>query len=165
MSERYGRLDDCAEPRSDLAALYRRHAGWLTGRLRRRFGPEAAEDLVQEAYLRVAAAGPAALRHPKAYLLRVAVNLGLDAGRRRARAQAVLLSAACDGVEPPAQMDGLLLREAVLSLPEPLKDVFVLSRFGHLTYEEIAERLGLSVKTVEWRMSRALAHCAARLRP
>ncbi|MNF08639.1 RNA polymerase sigma factor [compost metagenome] len=57
-----------------------------------------------------------------------------------------------------------MARELILGLPEPLRDVFVLSRFGGLTNAQIGEKLGISPKTVEWRMTRALAHCAAQLR-
>ena len=68
------------------------------------------------------------------------------------------------GFETPAQADELLMKQLVLGLPEPLRDVFVLSRFGGLSNSQIGEQLGISPKTVEWRMTKALAHCAAQLR-
>jgi RNA polymerase sigma-70 factor (ECF subfamily) len=55
--------------------------------------------------------------------------------------------------------DELLVKELILSIPEAYRDVFVLSRFQGLTYEEIATRCGLSVKSVEWRLGKAIAHC------
>jgi RNA polymerase sigma-70 factor (ECF subfamily) len=51
-----------------------------------------------------------------------------------------------------------------LRLPENLRDVFVLSRFSGMTNQDIAIHCGVSVKTVEWRMTRALAHIAEGLR-
>lgn len=45
---------------------------------------------------------------------------------------------------------------AINQLPEKCKQIFLLSRYGGLTYQEIAEELDLSVKTVENQMSIAL---------
>lgn len=56
------------------------------------------------------------------------------------------------------------LERIVLDLPEKMRDVFVLSRFRHMSNVEIAAALGISVKTVEWRMGKALALCMSSLR-
>lgn len=64
----------------------------------------------------------------------------------------------------PTQHAAVQIQEIVLALPQPLRDVFVLSRFGGLTNNQIAEQLDISPKTVEWRMTKALAQCAAELR-
>ncbi len=47
--------------------------------------------------------------------------------------------------------------QALAKLPEKQRSVFLMSRMEELTYKEIAERLELSVKAVEKRMSIALA--------
>ena len=41
-------------------------------------------------------------------------------------------------------------------LPEKCRTIFQLSRFGELTYRQVAMQLGLSVKTVETQMGKAL---------
>ena len=48
------------------------------------------------------------------------------------------------------------LREALNELPEQCRTVFQLSRFEDMKYREIAERLGISIKTVENHMGKAL---------
>lgn len=48
------------------------------------------------------------------------------------------------------------LGKALNELPEQCRTVFQLSRFEELRYREIAERLGISVKTVENQMGKAL---------
>lgn len=68
------------------------------------------------------------------------------------------------GIHQAIQADEVFARQIILGLPQPLRDVFVLSRFGGLTNEQIAEQLGIRPKTVEWRMTKALAHCAAQYR-
>jgi RNA polymerase sigma factor (sigma-70 family) len=151
-------------PAADI--LFRGHAAWLRSMLRRRFEPDLAEDLVQDTYLRVIGSGRAAdIRHPRAFLWRVAANLAADMGRRQSRRPSA--EPMRDGVTEPGfpadQAEQLMLKQIILDLPEPLRQVFLLSRVGGLTYESIARHLNISVKTVEWRMSKALARCAERL--
>jgi RNA polymerase sigma-70 factor (ECF subfamily) len=57
------------------------------------------------------------------------------------------------------------VREAVGALPPPCREVFELSRTSGLRYAEIARVLGISVKTVEARMGRALRGLRERLAP
>ncbi|MCI5059392.1 MAG: sigma-70 family RNA polymerase sigma factor, partial [Flavobacteriales bacterium] len=47
-------------------------------------------------------------------------------------------------------------QSVLASLPESQRVVFLLSRSEGLTYKEIAERLDLSIKAIEKRMSQAL---------
>ena len=49
-----------------------------------------------------------------------------------------------------------IVANAIDSLPDQCRLVFKLSRFENLTYAEIAEQLGISVKTVENHMVKAL---------
>lgn len=51
-----------------------------------------------------------------------------------------------------------LLKRALLQLPEKRRKIFELSRFNGLKYNQIAEQLTISVKTVETQMTKALKH-------
>jgi RNA polymerase sigma-70 factor (ECF subfamily) len=117
-----------------LHDLYRTYSSWLTARLRRRFGDET-EDLVQEAWVRVAPYSRKGLiRHPKALLLRIVDNLVIDRARRRGTAP-LTVGDHLDAdllVDPASQIDLVLLKQIVLTMPPRLRDVFVLSRFAHL---------------------------------
>lgn len=168
------RLKELSGPRparrvETLDELYRRYADWLRARLGRRFDPIIAEDLVQDTYIRMTAVDPSEIRHPKALLMRTAVNLGLNQVRRRARRGDIveILSeqdaADIELAQPPAQDATLRLKEIVLGLPPLYRDVFLLRRFEGLTHAQISARLGIAEKTVERRMAKALALCAAQL--
>ncbi|MET3836183.1 RNA polymerase sigma factor (sigma-70 family) [Brevundimonas sp. UYEF29] len=106
------------------------------------------------------------IRHPKALLLKVASNIAITRARLTRRRTELLIEATPGFAHSHAadQAHVLMMQEVVLSLPQPLRDVFVLSRVGGLSNSQIAEQLGLSPKTVEWRMTKALAMCAAQLR-
>lgn len=150
----------------ELEATYRTHGGWLVAFLARRFGPEVAEDLAQETFLRLARA-PIDWRTPKSVLARAALNVAQDHLRRESaqrRPRLVADGGVTEGVALPDQLETLLHRQVVASLPRNLRDVYCLSRFGGMTYDEIATHMGLSVKAVEKRMTKALKLCVARFR-
>ncbi|MCK5701208.1 MAG: sigma-70 family RNA polymerase sigma factor, partial [Cyclobacteriaceae bacterium] len=48
------------------------------------------------------------------------------------------------------------INRALESLPEKCREIFLMNRFDGLKYREIAEKLDISIKTVETQMSRAL---------
>lgn len=48
------------------------------------------------------------------------------------------------------------IEKAINELPDTYRETFMLSRFGDSTNTKIAEKLGISVKTVEYRITQAL---------
>ena len=147
--------------------LYTRYASWLRAALTLRYGAQEADDLLQEVWLRVVPDRVRTeIRHPPSFLHTIAANLRSEGIRSRSRASRWLnhQETLQSGFELDAQTDELHAKQIILGLPQPLRDVFVLSRFGGLTNAQIAEQLGIRPKTVEWRMTKALAHCAAQFR-
>ncbi|MBX9614042.1 MAG: RNA polymerase sigma factor [Caulobacteraceae bacterium] len=165
MSDRSGGVEE-TKGDTGLHDLYRAYSGWLTARLRKRFGDET-EDLAQEAWVRATPySRRGVIRHPKALLMSIVENLAIDRARRRSpqSLSPADWTAPQTSAEPASQADLVLLKQIVFGMPPRLREVFVLSRFVHLEYQEISERLGIPVTTVQWRMIKALEYCAAQLR-
>jgi RNA polymerase sigma-70 factor (ECF subfamily) len=55
------------------------------------------------------------------------------------------------------------LQTAINELPEHCRTIFQMSRFEELRYLDIAQRLGISVKTVENQMGKALKQLRVKL--
>jgi RNA polymerase sigma-70 factor, ECF subfamily len=55
------------------------------------------------------------------------------------------------------------IKSAIDELPEKCREVFLLSRYENLKYQQIADKLQISIKTVEAQMSKALQHMRTRL--
>ena len=128
---------------------------------------DVAEEIVQELFLRVwdHARDGDCQRLTRAYLYAAARNHAVSILRheRVVRAhEATAINEASYGSAPTAQekveSDELALaaRRAIARLPAKCRQVFSLSRDHELTYAEIANVLGISVKTVELHMTRAL---------
>ncbi len=50
----------------------------------------------------------------------------------------------------------LTIQKSIDNLPEQCREVFILSRYYDLTYQQIAEKLSISINTVKTQISRAL---------
>lgn len=148
------------EPIASIELLYRRHQAWLLRAVRRLFGADQAEDLVQEIYVRAASYQGRQIRNPRALLIQIGRRAAIDRSRRAAVRPTLAPALDSDMACPAAQAEALALKQIILKLPRRLREVFVLSRFAGMTYEDIAEHLGISVKTVEGRMTAALKACA-----
>lgn len=147
--------------------LYHRYAARVYAIAWRLMRDEAAAaDLRQEAFFRLwqrrtewDGTGSVA-----AYLIRVARNLAFDGHRRRLVHERWRDEAAHeDSHRAPApdillaQQDvALRVHDAIDALPKRPREVFVLSRDAGLSYREIAELLGISPRTVELHMGKAL---------
>ncbi len=153
----------------DLEVAYRLLSPWLARRLQAGGARHAeVEDIVQESFVRLGRySREERARHPRALLLRIAANLTVDAARRRStrgggrfEPAAILDELDAGELDPGFLVD---LRRAVMDLPRPLRETFLLARFTPMTNAEIARHQGISTKTVEWRISRAVAICLTRL--
>jgi len=148
--------------------LYLRHSPALVRRLTRKTGcTELARDLANETFLRVLGLAPAKFRlidRPQAFLWRVSVNLLNDWGRARSltdRARPLLEAddqGSLDQVAILESRDKLRRLEEVIKRLRPrTREIFLAHRIRGLTYAEIAQETGLTVKGVEKQMSKAIA--------
>jgi RNA polymerase sigma-70 factor (ECF subfamily) len=49
-----------------------------------------------------------------------------------------------------------LYDKAVKELPKEFREAFEMNRFGEMTYNEIATKMGISPKTIAYRISQAI---------
>ncbi len=153
--------------------LFERHYRLAYSVIYRQLGvQDVAEDLVQEAFLRVYRAAPKYEPTAKfsTWFYTVVTNLCLNYKRDRARDKLRLLSGGEDEsstLENLAQADepehdrldnnerAAKVREAIAELPENQRMALILSRYEDKSYEEVAEILGTTVAAVKSLTSRA----------
>ncbi|MEM9678994.1 MAG: RNA polymerase sigma-70 factor [Bacteroidota bacterium] len=95
-------------------------------------------------------------------LHKTAYNIFIDKYRRKQREQTMLdgwmykrLLEIIKTDEDVKKEKTRLVKQAIEKLPPRCKEVFLLSKFEQLKYQEIAERLEISIKTVEAQMGKA----------
>ncbi|EFI62811.1 RNA polymerase, sigma-24 subunit, ECF subfamily protein [Comamonas thiooxydans] len=142
--------------------------GWLRRKLG---GADHAADLAQDTFVRVLAAQAEqralVLREPRAYLTTVARNLLINHVQRLSLEKA-WLDAMAQLPEPlaPSPEQQLLVLEslhqvdAMLNgLPPKVREAFLLSQLDGLSYAQVAERLGVTSRTVKRYMAQAFEQC------
>ena len=162
-------------PSVELERLYDEHAQALYAFLLHltRSEPDT-HDLLQDLFVKLA-------RHPnllndirneRAFLLQMAHHAAIDLSRRRqTRAQhydeleAELATAIAPAADPDEQVFREVLSDALAELPPDQRAVVHLQLWEGLTFEEIAEALGVSPNTAASRYRYGIDKLRERLRP
>ena len=162
-------------PRDLFDAAVAIHRGELLQYLHKRLGDrEVAADLAQETLSRMMKYRDADnIEDYRLMQFRVANNLILEYHRTRKRHHARNHYSLEDtgplrSPEPPVeaiidarQAIDTLLKHTITQLPPKCRLAFMLSRFDGLSYQQIADRMGISVKMVEKHITKALLACRA----
>jgi RNA polymerase sigma factor (sigma-70 family) len=170
--------DKVAAPSTGDELAARFSAPLLSYFLRRVSDRAAAEDLVQDALLRVIrASGSEVIEHPESYVFKVAANLLKDSRRHAVRHPTLayaaeedagdqLEQALVDERSPERVLDGETSLAQVLralgELGELTRNVFILFRLEHMKQKDIAALYGIGQSTVEKHVMRAMLHLARR---
>lgn len=138
----------------------------------------AAEDLFQETFLQIHQSAHTfdVSRRFRPWLFTIAANKGRDFMRKRSRQRAVELSAPIGGPDgnasfvdllevdvpsPDAALDAserdVQVQTALSRLQPALREVLLLAYFQRLSYQQIADDLGIPLGTVKSRMHAAVA--------
>ena len=149
--------------------LYSNHHGWLHSWLRSKLGNAAdAADLAQDTFVRLLQRRESLeLSAPRAFLRTVARGLVIDHWRREELHRAYLEALAH---LPEAQTPSPETRELLLELLERIarmldglkpkvRRAFLLAQCEGLSHKQIAEHMGISLRSVERHVADALYHC------
>lgn len=157
---------------SNVEYLYNEHNTWLKGWLRTKLNCSyQAADLAQDTFVRVLMRrdelNMAQLRKPQAYLRVIAKGLLVDHFRRkdveRTFLEALSYLPQPEVISPEAQK--ILLETlhqidyALDRLPAPVRQAFLLSQLEGASYQEIADHMNISTRTVKRYMQKGFSQC------
>jgi RNA polymerase sigma factor (sigma-70 family) len=137
--------------------------------------PELAGDVLHEIWLRLQRDNPipGPVINPQAYLVRMGVNLAIDVQRSQSRMLATedvqeLMEVLPDPAPGPAEVAEArseldILQQALNDMPTRRREILMLVRWEGWPQKQVAEHLGISLRTVEAELKAAQEHCATRL--
>jgi RNA polymerase sigma factor (sigma-70 family) len=162
--------DDCFE----LYVSHRRALLTYAHRIVR--DPGRAEDVVQEAFLRLRTASAAnLLDEPVAYLYRIVRNLALDLqrhltfeGRHEVAGADELAAKVAEALPSPeaaaaARQEFRNLLKAIDELPSRTRIALEMHRLGGFKLREIAQHLGISISTAQALVAEGIEYCQTRI--
>jgi len=154
----------------------REHRSMLVAWLSRRVGDDDAQDVAQEALVRLMRYRAQPVDQLRPLMYRIAINVIHDRGRRDSTRQVFAhVSLDQDFVGLPSlepahetriehEQELALVRAAILKLPERCRQVYLLNRIDGLSYSQIAQHCGISVKAVEKHIGKALSLLRSKLK-
>ena len=167
-------MTDIGNARASLDAAIETYYDEIRAAMRRRGAtPTVATEIVHDLYVKLSGNPQplVAARSIKAFLIRAAINLGIDRARRLAFEQS-LFAVLDAGAEAVAQrqdtpVDARLdmpkriafLRRTILSLPPQCRNVFIAHRLMGMGKEAIADALGIRRRMVDRHLRKAMLHC------
>jgi RNA polymerase sigma factor (sigma-70 family) len=128
-----------------------------------------AEELAQETYVRfLRQSEPQQIFDLNAFLFTIAANLARDHLRSVKREQSrEFVSLDNEIADSKPHTEDIIakqcleaqLHQAIDSLPEKTREIFLLYRADELSYKQIAVQLDISERTVEYHLRQAMLHC------
>lgn len=167
--------EDGLTPREAFDSALAEHRDELLAYLRKRLGHrETAADLAQETFFRMMKYRDATdIEDRRLMLFRIANNLITEYHRTRQRHHASdhfpydemgplqAEQPTVEAIVDTRKAIDILLKRTIVDLPPKCRLAFMLSRFDGLSYPQIADRMGVSVKMVEKHITKALLACRA----
>lgn len=156
---------------SNISSAFLEHSGFLKKFLKRFLSENHdIEDVVQETYLKAYRAEQEKdIDQPKAFLFSIAKNLALNELSKKSRqmtdsieectAALNLVDVATIENQVEAEQSLGIYCEAIASLPERRRRVYLLRKVHGLPHKEIAHRLGISISSVEKHLLKGALHC------
>jgi len=153
----------------DVLTLYSDHHNWLQSWLLAKLGNRFdAADLAQDVFVRLLNRQQSIQpKQPRAFLSTIARGLVIDHWRRRELENTWLeILASLPEEEAPSPETQLLFLETLNtidqvldSLKPPIRQAFLLAQLEGFTCPQIAQKLGVSLATVERYIAKALRRC------